>query len=291
MIKSFSKRGFLCSLAGVSFLVLSAASHTAQAAGEGIEIPRQDWTFSGITGYFDNEQLRRGYMVYKNVCTACHGMRQLYYRNLSEPGGPEFSEARVKEFAAEAQVTDGPNDEGEMFTRPGRPSDRFVSPYPNDKAAAAAQGGAVPPDLSVMAKARAVATAGPWYMEPFYWAYDVLTTYQEGGADYLYALLIGYKEEPPEGVELGAGMYYNEVYPGHQIAMPSPLIEGIVEYPEGVPATVDNYAKDVTAFMMWAAEPKLEERKRMGLKVLIYLAILTLLLYLSKRALWRNVKH
>ncbi len=201
-----------------------------------------------------------------------------------------ISEGSVKQFAAEAQVTDGPNDDGEMFTRPGRPSDKFVSPYPNDKAAAAAQGGAVPPDLSLIAKARTVTRAAPWYMEPFYWLYDIATVYQEQGPDYVHALLTSYTE-PPEGVKVLAGTNYNTAFPGHQIAMPPPLVEGAVEYPEGVPATVDNYARDVSAFLMWAAEPKLEERKRMGLKVLVYLAILTLLLYLSKRALWRNVEH
>ncbi len=290
MKEIFSTRAIRFALGGIVLAGSLAAANPGWAAEGGATIPRQDWTFGGVTGYFDREQLRRGYQVYKNVCSACHGMRQLYYRNLSEPGGPEYSEGSVKQFAAEAQVTDGPNDDGEMFTRPGRPSDRFVSPYPNDKAAAAAQGGAVPPDLSLIAKARTVTRAAPWYMEPFYWLYDIATVYQEQGPDYVHALLTSYTE-PPEGVKVLAGTNYNTAFPGHQIAMPPPLVEGAVEYPEGVPATVDNYARDVSAFLMWAAEPKLEERKRMGLKVLVYLAILTLLLYLSKRALWRNVEH
>jgi cytochrome c1 len=290
MSRIFSKR----SLAGVlatAALVSAVSIAPARAAGEAIELERMDWTFGGLTGHFDKEQLRRGYMVYKNVCAACHGVRQLYFRNLSEPGGPQFSEARVNEFAAEALVRDGPNDDGEMFERAGLPADKIPSPYPNDKAAAAAQGGVVPPDLSLMTKARAVASAGPWYMEPFHWVYDVATVYQEEGADYLHALLTGYPEEPPEGVEVLPGMYYNTAFPGHQIAMPPPLVEGVVEYADGTAPTVENYSRDVTAFLMWAAEPKLEERKRMGLKVLLYLAILSLLLFLSKRALWRNVEH
>jgi cytochrome c1 len=290
MSRIFSKR----SLAGVlatAALVSAVSIAPARAAGEAIELERMDWTFGGLTGHFDKEQLRRGYMVYKNVCAACHGVRQLYFRNLSEPGGPQFSEARVNEFAAEALVRDGPNDDGEMFERAGLPADKIPSPYPNDKAAAAAQGGVVPPDLSLMTKARAVASAGPWYMEPFHWVYDVATVYQEVGADYLHALLTGYPEEPPEGVEVLPGMYYNTAFPGHQIAMPPPLVEGVVEYADGTAPTVENYSRDVTAFLMWAAEPKLEERKRMGLKVLLYLAILSLLLFLSKRALWRNVEH
>jgi ubiquinol-cytochrome c reductase cytochrome c1 subunit len=283
-------RGWLTVLAAGTALAI-ASTAPASAAEEGhIEIPKQDWSFGGMTGHFDNEQLRRGYLVYKNVCAACHGLRLLHYRNLSEPGGPEFAEGRVEEFAAEATVTDGPNDDGEMFTRPGKPADRFASPYPNAKAAAAANGGAVPPDLSVMAKARTIERAGPWFLEPLNWFSDIFTNYQEQGPDYLYALLTGY-HEAPAGMTMSPGMYYNAAFPGHQIAMPPPLSDGVVTYPEGVPATLDNYARDVTAFMMWTAEPKLEERKCMGWKVLAYLAILAALLYLSKRALWRNVKH
>ena len=269
---------------------MAAVSPTFAAEEHPPEIARQEWTFGGMTGHYDNEQLRRGYQVYKNVCAACHGLRLLHYRNLSEPGGPEYAEGNVEQMAAEAQVQDGPNDDGEMFTRPGKPADRFVSPYPNPKAAAAANGGALPPDLSVMAKARTVERAGPWYLEPFNWISDVTTNYQEQGSDYLHALLTSYGE-PPAGMTMAQGMYYNAAFPGHQIAMPSPLSDGVVTYPDGVPATVDNYSRDVAAFLMWTAEPKLEERKRMGLKVLIYLAILAALLYLSKRALWRNVEH
>lgn len=290
MSKIFSMRKFRTSALGAALLAttLSTASF---AAGEGVEIPRQDWTFSGITGHFDRPQLRRGFEVYQNVCAACHGMRQLFYRNLSEPGGPQFSQARVAEIASQAQVTDGPNDDGEMFTRPGTPADRFVLPFPNEKAAAAAQGGAVPPDLSLMAKARAPAHARAWYTEPYFWLVDILTNYQEGGSDYLYALLTGYPDEPPAGVDVLPGLYYNAAFPGHQIAMPPPLADGLVTYEDGTPATVENYARDVTAFLTWAAEPRMEERKRMGLTVLVYLAIFTLLLFLSKRALWRRIPH
>ncbi len=270
--------------------VMAAVSPAFAADEHPPEIARQEWTFGGMTGHYDNEQLRRGFQVYKNVCAACHGLRLLHYRNLSEPGGPEYAEGNVETIAAEAQVQDGPNDDGEMFTRPGKPADRFVSPYPNPKAAAAANGGALPPDLSVIAKARTIERAGPWYLEPLNWISDVTTNYQEQGPDYLHALLTSYGE-PPAGMTMAEGMYYNAAFPGHQIAMPAPLSDGVVTYPDGVPATVDNYSRDVAAFLMWTAEPKLEERKRMGLKVLIYLAILAALLYLSKRALWRNVEH
>lgn len=290
MTTSFSKRGIRASLTIVfaaSAMTCASQSWAAEAAPE---IERQEWTFNGLTGHFDKPQLRRGYLVYKNVCAACHGMRQMYYRNLSQPGGPEFAEERVAEFAAEAQVPDGPDDNGEMFTRPGKPADKFALPYPNAKAAAAAQGGAVPPDLSVMAKARNVEASGAWYLEPLHWIKDIATSYQEGGTDYMYALLTSYAD-PPADVQVTPGMYYNNAYPGRQIAMPAPLVEGSVEYPDGTPGTVENYSRDVSAFLMWAAEPKLEERKRMGLKVMIYLLILAGLLYLSKRTIWRHVEH
>lgn len=291
MSKIFSMRNFGTSALGAVIMLATVFSLPAPAAEGGVEVERQDWTFGGLTGYFNRPQLRRGYQVYQNVCSACHGMRQLYYRNLSEPGGPEFSEASVKEFASQVEVTDGPNDEGEMFTRPGTPADKFVSPYPNDKAAAAAQGGAIPPDLSLIAKGRAPLHARAWYTEPYYWLVDVLTNYQEGGSDYSYALLVGYKDEPPAGVEVLDGLYYNEVFPGHQIAMPPPLFDGVVTYEDGTAETAENYARDVTAFLTWASEPTLEERKKMGLTVLAYLTIFAILLYLSKRTLWYRIPH
>jgi ubiquinol-cytochrome c reductase cytochrome c1 subunit len=287
----FSNRAVRSGLAAfVTAAALAVAAPAFAASEEGHGTPRQHWTFAGITGHFDKPQLRRGYMVYKNVCAACHGMRLLYYRNLSEPGGPMFSPENVVAFAGEAQVTDGPDDNGDMFQRPGKPTDRFVSPYANAKAAAAAQNGAVPPDLSLIVKARTVEAHSAWYMDPFRWGSDVLTSYQEQGADYLFALLMGYSEAPA-GVQLAPGMNYNAAFPGHQIAMPQPLSDGLVTYDDGTPATLENYARDVTAFLAWAAEPTLEERKRMGLKVLVFLIVMTALLYLSKRILWRNVEH
>ena len=280
----FQRPSLIAAAALSLFLTASAPAFAVEAPAL---VEKQEWTYNGLTGYFDRAQLRRGYTVYKNVCSACHGMRLLAFRNLGEPGGPEFSEANVEQFATEAQVTDGPGDDGEMFQRPGKPSDRFVSPYANAKAAAAAQNGAVPPDLSLIAKARGYERQAAWYAAPFMWATDILTNYQEAGPDYIVALLKGY-EDPPADMQMASGMYYNKAFPGHQIAMPNPLSDGQVEYTDGTPATVDSYAKDVSAFLMWAAEPKLEERKRMGLKVLIYLLILTGLVYLSKRAIWHR---
>jgi cytochrome c1 len=304
------------------------AAYAYAAGGETVEIPRQEWTFAGMTGHFDRAQLQRGFKVYYNVCKACHGMSRLSYRNLSQPGGPEFSAEQVAAIAAEAEVTDGPNEDGEMFTRPGKPTDRFVWAFPNKQAAAAANGGALPPDLSLIVKARTVERNSPWYMFPVNLASDLATQYQEQGADYTFALLMGYADEPPSyvrddsgrlkplpegetndkaekcasvtpGVDgaadvcnpLGSGMNYNKVYSGHQIAMAAPLSDGIVDYEDGTEPTMENYARDVTAFLAWAAEPTMEQRKKLGLQVLVYLVILTVLLYLSKKALWRKIDH
>ena len=193
-------------------------------------------------------------------------MHLLHYRNLAEPGGPGFTEEQVQVIAAEYEIEDGPDDDGEMFERPARASDRFKSPYPNKQAARAANGGAYPPDLSLMAKAR------------------------KYGPDYLVGLLRGY-ENPPAGFEMSEGMSYNKYFPGHQIAMANPLSDDVVEYTDGTPPTLENYAKDVSAFLMWAAEPKLEERKRVGMQVMAYLFVLAGFFYVAKRKVWRDVEH
>jgi cytochrome c1 len=224
-------------------------------------IARQAWSFTGPFGTFDNAQLQRGYQVYKEVCSNCHSMRLLSYRNLGERSGPGFSPEAVDALAAQAEVTDGPNDKGEMYQRPARASDRFRSPFPNPEAARAANKGALPPDLSVMAKAR------------------------PGGPDYIYALLTGYREPPP-GFQLAPGMHYNAAFPGHQIAMPPPLSDGVVTYADGTKPTLDNYAKDVAAYLMWAAEPRLEERHQMGARVIAFLIIFAVIMLLAKRAVW-----
>ena len=223
-----------------------------------------DWSFKGITGTFDRASLQRGFQVYKEVCSSCHSMQYLSYRNLGEPGGPEFTEAEVKAIAASFEVTDGPDNQGEMFTRPGRPSDIFVSPHPNKEAAAAANGGAYPPDMSVLVKAR------------------------KGGANYIYSVLVGY-EEPPPDVKLDQGVYYNKYMIGNKIKMPNNLEDGLIEYADGTESTVDQMAKDVTTFLAWAAEPELEERHRTGVKVIIYLILLTILVYLSMKKIWSRI--
>ena len=231
---------------------------------EEIKIPKQDWSFKGITGKFDRASLQRGYQVYTEVCSSCHSMSLLSYRNLGEEGGPEFSVDQVKAIAANFEVKDGPNDDGEMFTRPGRPSDKFVSPYPNVKASMAANGGAYPPDMSVLVKAR------------------------KGGADYIYAVLIGYTEAPA-GFELEDGVYYNKYMYGNKIKMSNPLSDDIVTYVDGTKATEAQMAKDVTTFLTWAAEPHLETRHKLGFKVIIFLTILSILVFLSMRRLWSRI--
>ena len=268
----------------------AAEPAAAPAPAEHYQIPRQEWTFGGLFGYFDEQQLRRGYKIYKNVCANCHNMRFLAYRNLGEPGGPDFSKEEVAALAAEIQVQDGYNDQGEPITRPGKPSDYFQWHFKNEKEAGAAFNGAAPPDLSVMAKARTVERDIAWYTFPFLMLKDLFTQYQEQGPDYLYALLTGYVD-PPAGFKLNAGSNYNRAFPGHQIAMPQPLTDGAVDYEDGTPNTLDQESKDVVSFLAWAAEPHLVERKKLGILVLAYLAALAGLLFVAKKTLWRNVEH
>jgi ubiquinol-cytochrome c reductase cytochrome b/c1 subunit len=265
--------------------MLATGTGAALAAGEAPHIERQTWSFAGPFGHYDPAQLQRGFKVYREVCSACHGISLVAFRNLEEPGGPLFSEEAARQIASEYTVIDGPNADGEMFERPGRLSDRFPSPYPNEEAARAAQGGAYPPDLSLMAKARAAHRGFPWFV------FDVFTQYQEQGPDYIHALLTGY-EEPPEGAEVPPGMYYNKSFlAGHLLAMPAPLSDDQVEYTDGTPATVDQYSRDVAAFLMWTAEPKLDERKQMGFKAMLFMVVFAGALYFTKRKLWDGIAH
>ena len=248
---------------GASLMVVGLLA-PAQAAGDAKQPGFIDWSFNGPFGTYDRDALRRGYQVYKEVCASCHSMNQLSFRNLSQDGGPEFTEAEVKALAKEYVVEDGPDDYGDMFERDALPSDRFVAPYPNDNAARAANGGAYPPDLSLINKARS------------------------GGPDYIHALLSGY-QDAPEGVEMRPGLYYNPYMAGGKIAMPSPLMEDLLEYGDGTPATIEQMSLDVTHFLNWAAEPELEARKRTGFMVLIYLAIFAGLMYATMRKIWADL--
>jgi|TARA_A100001015_G_C14868979_1_gene663549 ubiquinol-cytochrome c reductase cytochrome c1 subunit len=234
-------------------------------AAEKVEYLKTDWSFKGVFGKFDRGALQRGYQVYTEVCSSCHSMKYLSYRNLAEKGGPEFTVEQAKVIAASFEVIDGPNSDGEMFTRPGKLSDKFVMPYENVKAAQAANGGAYPPDMSVLAKARG------------------------DGVDYIYSLLQGY-EDPPADMILDDGVYYNKYMYGNKIKMSNQLSDGLVEYSDGTKATVEQMSKDVTTFLMWSAEPHLESRHQMGFKAIVYLIILTILVYFSMKKIWSRIE-
>tara|TARA_B100001559_G_scaffold80217_1_gene66656 strand:+ start:2850 stop:3632 length:783 start_codon:yes stop_codon:yes gene_type:complete len=248
----------------LSIIFFIAISLKPLHSAEMVEPIKVDWSFKGLTGTFDRASLQRGFQVYKEVCSSCHSMQYLSYRNLGEPGGPEFSESEVKAIAASFEIQDGPDSQGEMFFRSGKPSDKFKSPYPNEQAAIAANGGAYPPDMSVLVKAR------------------------KGGANYIYSVLVGY-EDPPPGVTLDDGVYYNKYMVGNKIKMPNNLIDGLVEYSDGTDSTMEQMAKDVTTFLAWAAEPELEIRHKTGIKVMIYLILLTALVYLSMKKIWSRI--
>lgn len=268
---------------------LGASSTSALAAGGDLP-PRQTWNFSGPFGMYDRAQLQRGFKVYREVCASCHSLSRVAFRNLAQPGGPEFTAAQVQALSAEYKVKDGPNDAGEMFERNGRASDRFPLVYANEQAARAANGGAYPPDFSVLAKARSYSRGFPWFLT------DAITQYQEHGVDYITALLTGY-EKAPAGVTVQPGQYYNKYMPGNLIAMAPPLNNGQVEYPKAadgkavVPETAQQYSKDVAAFMMWAAEPHLEQRKQIGFKVIAFLMLFAGLLYYTKKKIWARAEE
>ena len=253
------RNNFLSFFFFIKFIVLSPA--ILFSATTNVELMKQKWPFDGIFGRFDESSLQRGFQVYREVCAACHGIRHISYRDLKGIG---YTNDEIKVIAADYEVKDGPNDDGEMFEREARPSDKFVGPYENDKIARLANNGAYPPDLSLIVKARA------------------------DGANYLYSLLNGYKEFP-DNFEASEGMYYNEFYPGNQIAMPSPLMDDIVEYSDGTEATQSQIAKDVTSFLAWTAEPELEERKSLGVKTLFFLILITIMLLGVKRKIWKDV--
>ncbi len=262
-----------------ALLFVSAGSASAEGDHGAPQPPREKWSFAGPFGKQDRGQMQRGFKVYKEVCATCHGLSYVAFRNLAEPGGPGYSTAQADAVAAEYKIKDGPNDQGEMFERPGRAADRFPSPFPNDQAARLANGGALPPDLSLMAKARTYERGFPWFV------FDIFTQYQEQGPDYLVALMTGY-EDAPQGFTLPAGTSYNKYFPGHAIGMPKPLNDGQVTYEDGSPQTVMQYSKDVTAFLAWTAEPHMEARKRIGWQVFAFLILLCGLLYFTKKKVW-----
>ena len=246
----------------LTYIFLIFSSSLSYGAGEKLDYPKLDWSFLGLTGTFDRASQQRGLQVYKEVCSGCHGLRLLAYRNLKAIG---YNDDEIKAFASENSVNSF-NDDGEVVEREARASDKFVSPYPNEQAARAANGGAYPPDLSLIIKARS------------------------DGANYLHALLTGYVDAPAEQ-KVPDGMYFNKYYPGKLIGMPQPLYEDGVEYADGTKATPDQMAKDVTAFLAWASEPEMEDRKRLGISVILFLLVLTILSYLAMKQIWAPIKN
>jgi ubiquinol-cytochrome c reductase cytochrome b/c1 subunit len=265
----------------VAGALLAGATQNARAEEQEAP-PSQKWSFAGPVGKFDRGSLQRGLKVYKEVCAVCHGLSYIAFRNLADPGGPGYSEAQAAAFAADYKIKDGPNDQGEMFERPGRPADYFPSPFPNDQAARAAMGGALPPDLSLITKARSYERGFPWFILDFF------TQFQEQGPNYVDAILQGFEKKPPAGVTIPEGAYYNKYFPGHAIKMPQPLSDGQVTFDDGSPATVAQYSKDVTTFLAWTAEPHMEARKRLGLQVFVFLIIFAGLMYFTKKKVWAD---
>jgi len=250
----------------IIFLVLltsfSSYKLLAESSQENLKV---NWSFKSFFGTFDRASLQRGYQVFNEVCSSCHSIKYLSYRNLTEKGGPEFSEEEAKAIAANFEVTDGPDSTGEMFTRPAKLSDKFVMPYANEEEAKSANGGAYPPDMSVLVKAR------------------------KGGADYIYSLLLGYEDSPVD-IKLDDGVYYNKYMYGNNIKMSAPLFDELVEYSDSTKATTEQMAKDVVSFLMWAAEPHLEQRHKIGFRVIIYLIIISILVYFSMKKIWSRIE-
>ena len=249
----------LCATIAVFCGLVAAPALAAEGGGE---IEKRDWSFEGVFGYFDKAALQRGFQVYREICASCHGLDYVAFRNLSALG---YSEAEIKAIAAEYEVTDGPDDEGDLFQRPAIPADRFPAPFANENAARAANGGAYPPDLSLIVKAR------------------------PDGANYLYSLLVGY-DDPPADLQMPDGMYYSRVYSGNQIAMPQPLLGDDVVFALGGDTSIEALAADVTAFLAWTAEPELESRKRIGIAVMLFLVVMCFVSYGSMRYIWADVK-
>lgn len=248
----------------VSLLALAVAT-SAQASGD-VKHPKQsNWAFDGVFGKFDTLSIQRGLQVYREVCSACHGLKRVPFRRLTEVG---FSPEEVKALAAEYSVMDGPDDEGEMFERAAKPSDKFLGPYANENQGRAMNNGALPPDLSLIIKARS------------------------GGANYVYSLLTGYDEKPEHGhhVELLPGQYYNPYFPGGKLSMPRPLNDGQVDYQDATEASTEQMAKDVVNYLQWAAEPEMQDRKQMGLRVLVFLSIMTAFFYAATKNVWARLK-
>ena len=274
----------------IKSILVAALMALASAAGPALaqvhaapEIQKQPWSFAGVFGTYDQNQLQRGFQIFREVCSSCHSARLLAFRNLSEHGGPGFSEAQVKALAAEYEIADSSSEGG---VRAGVSADPWPSPFASDAEARDANGGALPPDFSVIAKARGTTQPFPW------WILNYFTGYSEGGPDYIQALLNGYEETPPEGAEVPDGKYYNHYFTGNAIGMAPPLQDGLITYEDAAfPQTVGQYSRDVASFLMWVAEPHLVERKETGFRVILFLVVFAGLMWLVKQKLWSKVEH
>lgn len=271
-MKKMMVGGFAVAVAALSGI--AGVSYAAGGSGDH-DMKEVHWHFNGAFGTYDRAAMQRGYQVYREVCASCHQLKHLSFRHLGDKGGPFFDDKYpnpndnpdVKAFAADWQIADIDTETGDSIERPGIPADKFPAIFANSAAAAASNGGAVPPELSVMVKAR------------------------NDGANYVYNLLTSYGKEVPHDVIISAGTHYNPVMEGGAIAMTAPLSEDLVTYEDGTAATVEQMSKDVTEFLAWSADPKMESRKSMGLATMLYLLILTILMWLSYKRVWRNVEH
>ena len=283
ILKACLALGLGLSLSGAAFAAEEGGHEGATPHYPLIKPEELNWSFEGPFGTYDKGQLQRGLKVFRESCAACHSMNLVAFRSLQDLG---YSDAQVRTLAAEYTIQDGPDAAGDMFERPGIPSDHFPSPFANPEQAAASNNGAIPPDFSLLAKARGVERGFPTFI------FDIFTQYAESGPDYIYSLLTGYTEDVPEHVSVPEGAHYNPYFvAGPALAMPAPLSDGLVTYDDGSPETVDQYAKDITAFLMWAAEPHMEARKKTGFVVMIFLVLFAGLTYLTKRKVWSDTAH
>lgn len=263
-------------------VIFGFVSNISFSAGYGPVPERQEWSWTGLLGRFDKDSVKRGYKIYREVCSSCHSMNRMYFRNISSIG---FTNEEVDKIAKSYDVVDGPNDEGYRYYREGKVSDKFVNPYENENLARAANGGAYPPDLSLIVKSRAV---GKYNIAVN--LYDWMLGYgTSSGADYVYSLLTGFQDKP-DHFDLPEGKYYNKFFPGNAISMAPPLNNEIVEYEDGTPASISQHARDITTFLAWASEPELDTRKNMGVFVVLYLIFFSILLFFYKKKIWKDVK-
>ncbi|MBB5073230.1 ubiquinol-cytochrome c reductase cytochrome c1 subunit [Bartonella callosciuri] len=274
-------------IAVIGFPFQSVASNVSDREGKFVSFPlhvpkKQKWSFSGPFGGYDKAQLRRGLKVYKQVCSNCHGLKYVAFRNLNALG---YDQEQIKAFAGQYEVSDGPNREGKFFKRAGVATDTFPSPFANEEEARFIHNGAYPPDLSLIARARTVTLPFPALIS------DILTHYDTAGPDYITALLTGY-QKAPEGSKIAEGYWYNPYFIATDtLAMPPPLRDGVISYEDGIPETVEQYARDVSAFLMWAADPHMEIRKKTGFRVILFLIILGGLVYILKSRIWQGLEE